>query len=184
MFVPFFSKRSLARRKGGGGGGRGGGGSSGGGGGGKGSGGSGSGGGGAAGRSSPISSSGSSKSATSYGSGGGKASTIPSGQLFAGRTSGGGTRSEVYGNRFVLLCQGALSHCSLFFHFSGSMEVVTQESREGAWPGADFRSYSGPWPGEALLVLGQRHTCTTPRLVILLSSPLRVYDYFSKVRSI
>jgi len=53
-------------------------------------------------RSSSISSSGSSKSATSYGGGGGKSMTIPSGQLFAGRTFGGGTRSEVYGNRFVV----------------------------------------------------------------------------------
>jgi hypothetical protein len=93
MFVPFFSKRSersLIRRKGGGGKGAGGGKS-------------GSGGSTGAGRSSPISSSGSSKSATSYGAGGGKVTTIPSGQLFAGRTSGGGTRSEVFGNRFVVL---------------------------------------------------------------------------------
>jgi hypothetical protein len=40
------------------------------------------------------------KVATSYGSGGGKPITIPRGQLFAGRTAGGGTRSEVYGNRY------------------------------------------------------------------------------------
>ncbi|OBZ65512.1 hypothetical protein A0H81_14465 [Grifola frondosa] len=37
-------------------------------------------------------------SATSYGSGGGKVTTIPSGQLFAGRQSGGATRNQVYGN--------------------------------------------------------------------------------------
>lgn len=57
----------------------------------------------------------------------------------------------------------------LKFMGTGSMEVVTQESREGAWPGADFHSYSGPWPGEALLVLGQRHTCTTPSTVDLIT---------------
>lgn len=36
-------------------------------------------------------------SATSYGSGGGKAVAIPSGQLFAGRQAGGGTRDQVTG---------------------------------------------------------------------------------------
>ena len=39
-------------------------------------------------------------SATVYGSGGGPVSTIPSG-AFAGRTAGGGLRTDVYGNRFV-----------------------------------------------------------------------------------
>lgn len=37
--------------------------------------------------------------AQAYGSGGGKVSTIPSGQLFAGRSLGGGTRSQVFGTR-------------------------------------------------------------------------------------
>ena len=59
------------------------------------------------------------------------------------------------------------------FSFSGSMGVVTQESLEEAWLGVDFPSYSGPWLGEALLVLGQWHICTTQRLVTLLFSPLR-----------
>ncbi|TFY68517.1 hypothetical protein EVJ58_g976 [Rhodofomes roseus] len=35
--------------------------------------------------------------AVAYGAGGGKSVTIPQGQPFAGRTSGGGTRGEVYG---------------------------------------------------------------------------------------
>ncbi|KAK0462337.1 uncharacterized protein EV420DRAFT_1265734 [Desarmillaria tabescens] len=48
-------------------------------------------------RTQSISSSGSSKQATSYGRGGGAVSTIPSGQLFAGRTQGGGTRDQVMG---------------------------------------------------------------------------------------
>ena len=164
MFVPFFSKRSersLVRRKGGGGKGAGGGGKS------------GSGGGTGAGRSSPISSSGSSKSATSYGAGGGKVTTIPSGQLFAGRTSGGGTRSEVFGNRYVVLRQCLYSLLILFFSFSGSMEVVTQELQEEVWLDVDFHSYSGPWPGEAWLALGPRLICTIQRSVILLFSPLR-----------
>ncbi|KAF9484644.1 hypothetical protein BDN70DRAFT_989357 [Pholiota conissans] len=96
MFVPFFTKRSednkpLYRRKGGGGKG---GGSSGGA---KSSGGGGGGGGSA--RSSSISSGGGSKSATSYGGGGGRAITIPSGQPFAGRSAGGGTRSQVAGTQ-------------------------------------------------------------------------------------
>ncbi|KAF9814144.1 hypothetical protein IEO21_05282 [Rhodonia placenta] len=46
----------------------------------------------------PLSgSTGGKKTATTYGSGGGRAVTIPAGQPFAGRTSGGGTRGQVYG---------------------------------------------------------------------------------------
>ena len=37
---------------------------------------------------------------TTYGKGGGQMSTIQSG-AFTGRTAGGGSRSDVYGNRFV-----------------------------------------------------------------------------------
>lgn len=122
MFVPFFSKRSersLVRRKGGGGKGAGGGGKS------------GSGGGTGAGRSSPISSSGSSKSATSYGAGGGKVTTIPSGQLFAGRTSGGGTRSEVFGNRYVVLRQCLYSLLIFFFfHFQAVWKWLPRNCRK------------------------------------------------------
>ncbi|KDQ52173.1 hypothetical protein JAAARDRAFT_62106 [Jaapia argillacea MUCL 33604] len=100
MFVPFLStprdrsKRSLYRRKGGGGKG---GGSSGKGGG---SSGSGSKGGGTSsvGLSGGKTANGKS-SATAYGSGGGKVTTIPSGQPFAGRTAGGASRSQVYGTR-------------------------------------------------------------------------------------
>ncbi|KAG7442542.1 uncharacterized protein BT62DRAFT_982442 [Guyanagaster necrorhizus] len=50
-------------------------------------------------RTQSISTSGTSKQATSYGKGGGAVSTIPSGQLFAGRTQGGGTRDQVVGTR-------------------------------------------------------------------------------------
>jgi len=120
MFVPFFSAQSddklkkLYRRKGGGGGK--GGGSSGGhgdsgggddGGGSEGgegsSGSSGSSSKGSSGSSSskgdPVSVGGSTKTAVSYGPGGGKSVVIPAGQLFAGRTMGGGTRDQVYGNQ-------------------------------------------------------------------------------------
>ncbi|KAJ6585019.1 hypothetical protein B0H19DRAFT_860845, partial [Mycena capillaripes] len=93
MFVPFLSKRKqLSRRRGGGksGGSKGGG---------EEGGGAGGGGTGGTSRSTPISTSGSSKSATSYGSGGGPAITIPSGQLFSGRNEGGGTRAQVFGTR-------------------------------------------------------------------------------------
>ncbi|KAJ3565473.1 hypothetical protein NP233_g7608 [Leucocoprinus birnbaumii] len=101
VFVPGISqrKRNLERRKGGGGGGRGGGGgSSGGRGGSSGSGGS-SGGSLGAGRTSPISSGGTSRTSSSTSAGGGPRTTIPQGQLFAGRSQGGGTRDQVYGNR-------------------------------------------------------------------------------------
>jgi len=39
------------------------------------------------------------RGASSYGSGGGNPVTIPSGSIFAGRTSGGGSRSQVFGSR-------------------------------------------------------------------------------------
>ncbi|KAF6763879.1 hypothetical protein DFP72DRAFT_873661, partial [Ephemerocybe angulata] len=99
VFVPLISspsieRQKLWRRKGGGGGGKGGGG---GGGGGK-SGGSGgsSGGGRSAGT---ISSGGTSRGASTSGAGTRSVSNIPSGSLFAGRTVGGGTRTDVYGSR-------------------------------------------------------------------------------------
>ncbi|KAG5350714.1 hypothetical protein C0989_009581 [Termitomyces sp. Mn162] len=91
MFIPFISKRAaqnvkiLHPRKGGGGGGKGGGGEGG-----------GRGGGGSP-HSTSISADGTTKTATDFGVGGGKSSPIPTGQLFAGRESGGGTRAEVYG---------------------------------------------------------------------------------------
>jgi len=93
--VPLFSpptqkKKKLGRRKGGGG--KGGGGFGGGKGGGSSSGGGTKG-------SVPISGSSGKSSATSYGGGGGKVTTIPSGSLFSGRTQGGGTRQEVFGNQ-------------------------------------------------------------------------------------
>ncbi|EIN08255.1 hypothetical protein PUNSTDRAFT_68982 [Punctularia strigosozonata HHB-11173 SS5] len=109
MLVPFISdtdasrtarKRKLERRKGGGGKGGKGGGSSTGKGGSSGSGSSGSSGSRGTKSSVPISGSvATRKSATSYGSGGGKAITIPSGQLFAGRTAGGGTRAQTFGGQ-------------------------------------------------------------------------------------
>ncbi|KAI3606349.1 hypothetical protein WG66_009621 [Moniliophthora roreri] len=99
MYFPLITYRSRLAKKqriypraGGGGGGRGGGGR-----GGRGGGGGGGSGGSAGGRSSAISVGGTSRSATPYGGGGGPVSTIPPGQLFAGREQGGGTRSQVYG---------------------------------------------------------------------------------------
>lgn len=105
MFVPFITPVSqrLWRRKGGG--------AKGGGGGAKGGGGDGDSGGSSGGSSSssgkakgtqssvPISGATNGKrSAVSYGPGGGKVTTIPQGQPFAGRSSGGGTRNQVYGS--------------------------------------------------------------------------------------
>lgn len=48
----------------------------------------------------PVSVSGTSKTSSAASSGGGKAITIPSGQLFSGRTEGGGTREEIYGGSY------------------------------------------------------------------------------------
>lgn len=39
--------------------------------------------------------------AIAYGAGGGSAIVISAGELFAGRSAGGGTRSEVFGTRWV-----------------------------------------------------------------------------------
>ncbi|KAF8626492.1 hypothetical protein AX17_006547 [Amanita inopinata Kibby_2008] len=103
MFVPFVSQRSqksqvrrLDRRLGGGSrGGGGGGGSKSGGSGSKG--GSGGGGGRTGGSSRSISTGAGMRPARAFGGGGGPAMIIPSGQLFAGRPAGGGTRSQIYG---------------------------------------------------------------------------------------
>ncbi|KAJ7761500.1 hypothetical protein DFH07DRAFT_815202 [Mycena maculata] len=90
MFVPFLTRRLEKRRgKSGGDGGEGGGGK----------GGTSEGGSDTTSRTDPITTSGTSKSATSYGSGGGKPVTIPAGQLFAGRSAGGGIRAQVFGTR-------------------------------------------------------------------------------------
>ncbi|GJE85389.1 hypothetical protein PsYK624_014680 [Phanerochaete sordida] len=105
VYVPGITRR-LYPRKGGGGGGKGGG-SIGGGGGGESGGGStgkggSSGGSSTGGRSVPLSGStggSSGRSITAYGRGGGSATTIPSGQPFAGRSVGGGTRDQVFGTR-------------------------------------------------------------------------------------
>jgi hypothetical protein len=47
------------------------------------------------------SASGTTSIARSYGSGSTKVATIPSGQLYSGRLSGGGTRSSIFGSRFA-----------------------------------------------------------------------------------
>ncbi|KAJ6559162.1 hypothetical protein DFH09DRAFT_521350 [Mycena vulgaris] len=88
MFVPFLTpKKQLSKRRGGGksgGGAKGGGGAE---------------GAGGTSRSTPVSTSGTAKLASSYGSGGGKIVTIPSGQVFSGRTEGSGTRGQVFGTQ-------------------------------------------------------------------------------------
>ncbi|KAJ3989646.1 hypothetical protein F5890DRAFT_1400640 [Lentinula detonsa] len=98
MLLPFISRRSSKRpnkRAGGGGGGRGGGSS--------GSSSSGKGSSSSSGKGSSFSSSSSSgsssRSITPYGNGATKVITIPSGQLFSGRSAGGATRSQVFGTR-------------------------------------------------------------------------------------
>ncbi|KAF8530865.1 hypothetical protein JB92DRAFT_3092634 [Gautieria morchelliformis] len=99
LVTPWLNSSRLVRRKGGGGGGKsgGGGGKSGGSGG---SSGSKSGGSGSGSSSVPITgASGSKANARSYGGGSTKVTTIPAGQLFSGRSSGGGTRNDVFGSR-------------------------------------------------------------------------------------
>lgn len=59
------------------------------------------GGGGAVGAKSPVIAGSSMRSTTVYSSGGGKFTTIPAGQPIAGCSSGGGTRTEVFGNQYV-----------------------------------------------------------------------------------
>lgn len=100
MRIPLITSpryQDVGRRKGGGGGGGKGGGSSDG----KGSGKGGSSG--SGGKTSKVPITGSSASgkstATAYGYGGGKPQTIPTGQLFGGRTAGGATRAQIYGTR-------------------------------------------------------------------------------------
>ncbi|KAF9225627.1 hypothetical protein BS17DRAFT_554757 [Gyrodon lividus] len=107
MFVPIVTPKlqSIERRKGGGGGGKSSGGSSSSSSSKSGSGSSSSEGGGTSsgGKQTSVPISGSTSSgkstATVYGSGGGKSITIPSGQLFSGRSAGGGSRGQVFGTR-------------------------------------------------------------------------------------
>ncbi|KAG2142375.1 hypothetical protein DEU56DRAFT_733692 [Suillus clintonianus] len=105
MRIPLITSRyqDLGRRKGGGGGGKGGGSGAKGGTGGSSGSSSSSSGGESNSKTSKVPITGSSASgkstATAYGSGGGKSITIPTGQLFAGRTAGGATRGEMYGTR-------------------------------------------------------------------------------------
>lgn len=120
MKIPIISltgakSSTLLKRKGGGGHGSGGGDSGGGSSGGRGSGtgssggsSSGSGSSGSGGGRSPVSigsggTTGGRTSATPYGNGGGKQITVPSGQPFAGRTEGGGSRSQVFGTRCMIV---------------------------------------------------------------------------------
>lgn len=162
MLLPSFGSRALKRlekRKGGGGGGRGGGGSSGGRqpssgsspspkgggsspkGGGTGSTGS-SGGGGRQPASVPVSGlPKGSKGSSSYGQGGGRPVTIPAGTVFAGRTSGGGTRDQVFGSRYVVV-YGALIPIILKvsrtygsgYPSLGSRSVAGRNFPFGYWP--------------------------------------------------
>lgn len=97
VFIPGISQKKplkLERRKGGGGGGRGSrssGSSS-----------SGSSKSSSGGRTSPVTIGSTSRTSSSTSSGGGPLSTIPQGQFFSGRAQGGGTRSNIYGNRSYL----------------------------------------------------------------------------------
>jgi len=102
MFIPFISEPRLFRRKGGGGGGRGGGG------GGRSSGGGGkssSGGGGKSSnskgqsRTGGITTGSSTQRTSTYSRGFSSPAVIPTGQLFAGRIAGGGSRSQIFGTK-------------------------------------------------------------------------------------
>ena len=74
-------------------------------------------------------------SATSYGNGGGPVSTIPSG-LFAGRTAGGGSRANIFGNRFghaTLLTSGALAHFRTIMEQQEIWERLSRLSHRSSW---------------------------------------------------
>lgn len=64
--------------------------------------------------------------ATAYGVGGGKVTTIPAGQLFAGRSAGGGTRAQVFGSRYAL-----------------SISILLQEKRADS---RTYRTYGSGYP--------------------------------------
>ena len=83
-------------------------------------------------------------SATAYGGGGGKSTTIPYGVPFAGRTAGGATRGQVYGSRWVLASSARLESGSAdMFYFEGRMGVDTLGVMAVEFLIVDFRSFSG-----------------------------------------
>ena len=81
-------------------------------------------------------------SATAYGSGGGKAITIPSGSLFAGRTAGGGERSQVFGSRWVKF--HSPKSCLLTCLVQEHMVAVILGFTNMEFTTADSRSTTGP----------------------------------------
>jgi hypothetical protein len=87
--------------------------------------------------------------AIAYGNGGGTPKTISTGQFFAGRTAGGGTRAQMYGTRFVkhtfITNQSNTCHLErMVVDILGTLAMVSQAE--------DFRSGSGQSSGEDLQI--------------------------------
>jgi hypothetical protein len=87
--------------------------------------------------------------------------TIPAGQPFAGRSSGGATRSEVFGNQCVEYDYHSIHITDLLG--TDNMEVVTLDSPAVAFQDVASLSPSGRSYGEALLASALVHTSTVMR---------------------
>lgn len=112
-------------------------------------------------------------SVSSYGRGDSKVSTISSG-IFAGRTVGGGTRDQVYGNRYVIFF-----HC-LFLSLnivSGNTAADILASLVTESVVEDSHSTSGLWHGEGAWVMAAMPTSTITRLVFLITGHLTSTDH-------
>lgn len=66
------------------------------------------------------------KSATSYGAGGGRSAPISLGQPFAGRTAGGGGRSQVYGSRYAMTWSSGLRGTALTSYVSTHVKNIRE----------------------------------------------------------
>lgn len=99
----------------------------------------------------PVSGSASSRSsATLYGSGDSRVTTIPQGQPFAGRSVGGGTRDGVYGSSYVVfgVCRSFTMLIHFLRHTLGTTGVVIQTPMvDLVWWTADFLTTTTRWFG-------------------------------------
>ena len=118
------------------------------------------------------------KSATSYGSGGGRAEPIPLGRPFAGRIAGSGNRDQVYGNRYAFACTVLrIAHSGTDLSCVCALEVYTGAATPTPWAHAASRdsasrTFSGLSSGLAL-GLARAHTFTTPMRYVSTPNPPR-----------
>ena len=91
-----------------------------------------------------------SRTASPYSVGGGRAKTIPHGQPFAGRYSGGGTRDQVYGSQYV---NSSFPSHIILIAILGCMEVGIQDTRVEVLMASTSPSYFGPLYGDPALAM-------------------------------